>query len=77
MTENTNFKDKLVKFCQHNYQFVPKFEEISNTFDGRKKEYTICIKNNHGVVIGVGKSSAKKTAEHEASKKALSYYDIS
>lgn len=76
MTGNTNYKDKLVKFCQHNYQFVPKFEEISNTFDGQKKEYTICVKNNHGVIIGIGKSNIKKTAEQEASKKALSYYDI-
>lgn len=79
MTGNNNYKDKLVKFCQHHYQFVPKFEEIMNcpTQENSKKEYTSCIKNNDDVIIGIGKGATKKIAEHEASKKALNYYNFS
>lgn len=75
MSSNTNYKDRLVKFCQHNYQFIPKFEDVSTTNNG-ERIYTICIKNNEDVIISIGKGNTKKVAEHEASKKALSYYNF-
>lgn len=76
MTQNINYKDKLVKFCQHNYQFIPKFYEIDVNEVNGYKVHTIYVKNNLDCVIGIGKGANKKQAEIDASKKALTYYDI-
>lgn len=76
MTQNINYKDKLVKFCQHNYQFIPKFYEIDVNEINGYKVHTIYVKNNLDCVIGIGKGSNKKQAEIDASKKALTYYNI-
>lgn len=76
MTQNTNYKDKLVKYCQHNYQFIPKFFEIDVKEVNGSKIHTIYVKNNLGCVIGIGKGQNKKYAEVDASKKALKYYNV-
>lgn len=76
MMQNTSMKDKLVKYCQHNYQFIPKFCEIDISDMNGKRVHTIYIKNNTGVVIGIGKGNNKKSAELDASKKALNYYNV-
>jgi ribonuclease-3 len=74
MKVNINYKDKLIKTCQHQYQFIPKFFEIDVTERNCEREHTICVRNNVNEIIGVGKGSSKKLAEIEASKKALTYY---
>lgn len=76
MTQQTNFKDKLVKFCQHNYQFIPKFYEIDITETNGKKIHTVYVKDNSNCVIGIGKGQNKKYAELDAAKKGLAYYKI-
>lgn len=74
MMQRNNYKDELVKYCQHNYQFVPKFFEIDIIENNGTKEHTVCVKNNIGVVVGIGKGNNKKQAESQAAKKALEYY---
>lgn len=76
LLDNTNYKDKLTKYCQYTYQYIPKFFErnVQNTNDG--KIYTIVVKNKQGTVIGIGKDKTKKGAEVNAAKKALEYFDI-
>lgn len=76
MMQNTSLKDKLVKYCQHNYQFIPKFSEIDVTEHNGKRLHTIYVKNNTNMVIGIGKGHNKKSAELDASKKALEYYNV-
>jgi ribonuclease-3 len=76
MTQHTNFKDKLVKHCQHNFQFIPKFYEIDVSENNGGKIHTIYVKNNLDCVIGIGKGQNKKYAEVDASKKALKYYNV-
>jgi ribonuclease III len=76
MKTNVNFKDKLVKHCQHNYQFIPKFYEVDITEKNGKKIHTICVKDVSGNIIGIGKDNSKKQAEIIAAKKALTYYGI-
>ena len=76
MTQNINYKDKLVKFCQHNYQFIPKFYEIDVNEVNGSKVHTIYVKNNLDCVIGIGKGANKKYAEIDAAKKALQYYIV-
>ena len=75
MTKNTSYKDRLVKYCQHNYQFIPKFREIDISDVGGLRVHTVYVKNNTGVVIGIGKGNNKKSAELCASEEALKYYN--
>ena len=81
LTQNTSYKDRLVKHCQHNYQFIPQFREVdvvdkNNGSNNSHRIYTIFVRDNTGCVIGIGKGNSKKSAELEASKKALQYYNI-
>lgn len=76
MKTNINYKDKLVKLCQHQYQYVPKYYEININEVNGVKEHTVCIRNNHNEIIGIGKGLTKKLADIDASKKALLYYGI-
>lgn len=41
-----------------------------------KKYYRVCVKNDHGMIIGEGVSSSKKTAEQEAAYNVLLYYGV-
>lgn len=75
MTKNTSYKDRLVKYCQHNYQFIPKFTEIDISDVGGMRVHTVYVKNNMGAVIAIGKGNNKKAAELDASSEALKYYN--
>lgn len=75
MAKNTSYKDRLVKFCQHNFQFIPKFYEIDVTELHGKRVHTIYVKNNMGVVIAIGKGNTKKAAELDGAEQALNYYN--
>ena len=72
-----NPKDTLVKYFQHNFQILPRFEEIDCRENARgEKTFTICVKNDKNVVIGIGNGDTKKGAEHDASKKALVAFGV-
>jgi len=68
---NQNYKDILIKFCQHTYQMMPRFIEINGK---RNNGFMISVKNEKDVVLGIGSGETKKAAEHAASFKALVYY---
>jgi ribonuclease-3 len=69
---NQNFKDMLIKFCQHTYQMTPRFAEVGG--GSKKHAFTVSVHNDKNVVLGVGTGETKKAAEHAASFKALVYY---
>jgi len=71
--ENNNYKDKFFKLFQQINGYLPKFYEMnvkSNSTNG-SKTFMVCIKDNNGLVIGVGKGSNKKEAENDAAKNAM------
>jgi len=72
---NVNYKDKLVRFCQHNHQFIPEFETVVMK-DRKSQGHKVIIRDNNKVIIAVGIQNTKKLAELEAAKKALQYYNI-
>lgn len=74
MSVNINYKDKFVKYCQHNLQYIPTFFQTNVVEQNGKKLHTVCVKNNNGVTIGVGKGFTKKEAEIDAAKKGLEYF---
>jgi ribonuclease-3 len=71
---NNNFKDTLLKYFQQNYNYTPKFFEIKVDTINNQKHYSVCIKDDKGGVISIGKGLSKKEAENDAAKNALNEY---
>lgn len=69
-----NYKDTLIKYCQHTFQFIPKFVEIDVEEKDGQKYFSVCVKDDKNDVLGVGKGQSKKDAEINASEKALHFY---
>jgi ribonuclease-3 len=70
----TNFKDMLVRYMQHTFQDAPTFFEISIENKHNKKEFTYCVKNRAGAVLGTSTGASKKEAENNAAQAALVFY---
>lgn len=73
---NVNYKDKLVKHCQHNFNFVPIFNERADKNKHGEMIHKVIVKDNIGVTIAIAKDRRKKEAEVEAARKALEYYGV-
>ena len=74
VNQRVNPKDKLIKNCQHNFQWTPKMLEMDITEKDNNKIHTICIKNPNDEIISTGKGKNRKSAEINASLKALDYF---
>lgn len=74
IASNNNYKDMLLKYMQHNFNFVPKFCEISSDNTNNGKVYVVCIKDKNDVVLSTGSGATKKSAENDAARAALQYY---
>ena len=74
VNQRVNPKDKLIKNCQHNFQWTPKMLEMDITERDNNKIHTICIKNPNDEIISTGKGKNRKSAEINASVKALDYF---
>jgi ribonuclease III len=68
---NNNYKDMLLKHYQHNFNYLPKFYEISAENTNSGKIYHICVKDKNEQVVATGKGYSKKNAENECAKQAL------
>lgn len=74
LSSNSNHKDVLLKYFQHNFNIVPTFLEMStDTNHSGSKSYRVCLKHK-GNIVGVGYGCNKKQAENDCSKNALLYY---
>ena len=69
-----NAKDTLLKYCQFNFNWQPKFYETNIHDEHNKRIHTVAVKDNKNDIIGVGKANNRKNAEIEAAKKALFYF---
>jgi dsRNA-specific ribonuclease len=70
---NQNYKDQLIKYYQHSRQVMPRFVDIDTAPDNKKICFTVCIKDHHDAVMGVGKADTKKKAEQLSAYNALIY----
>ena len=77
--QNNNFKDMFLKDFQQCHNTMPKFFEmnVDNNNNSNTKMYTICIKDNDGNIISIGKGCNKKDAENDAARIALTQYSDS
>ncbi len=70
VSSNSNYKDTLIKYIQHNYGYVPRYCDVKIS----TRDISICIKNKDGITIATGKGPNKKLAESNASLNALKYF---
>ena len=71
--KDTNFKDQLLRYFQHNYQITPKYFEEHTDGPPHSRIFTMSVSGPNGNIIGTGKGRSKKKAEQIASKFALIY----
>jgi dsRNA-specific ribonuclease len=72
LTENDNYKAELQQYFHKYYKNIaPKWDIL--TIDGptNNRLYTMCIKDDKGEIIGIGRAKKKIDAEQLASKEAL------
>lgn len=67
---DTNYKDQLLRFYHKNKWGPPTYKSLY-TSGTTKKEFTMGVMNNNGVVIAQGTDTSKRKAEQEASRNAL------
>ena len=70
---DTNFKDQILRYFQHNFKLYPKYKHIAKEEDD--KEFT-CELLKEEVVISLGKGKTKKKAEQNASYNALVHFNV-
>ena len=74
---DTNYKDQILKYIQHNYMVHPSYKTIK---DEDKNQFISDIfrrdESNNEILIERGYGNTKKKAEQDASKKALIHYHV-
>lgn len=71
---NTNYKDTLIKQCQNERNYTPKFQEIAmNKTNGK---FTVCVKDDRNSILAHGVGTSKKQAESAAAKSALIFMGV-
>lgn len=69
--QNHNYKDQFLKKYQQTYNYTPKFFEMNvETNKNNIKTYTVCVKDDRGNIIAIGKGCNRKDAENNAAKNA-------
>lgn len=76
ITANNNYKDILLKYFQHNFNYIPKFLEVKTENTNNGKIYQVCIKDKNENIISTGTGPNKKQAENDCAKNALSSYGV-
>jgi ribonuclease-3 len=74
--QNKNYKDIFIKYAQHNFNYLPKFLELSTDNTNNSKIYRVAIKDNTGKVLSTGTGLNKKQAENDSALNALKYYGV-
>jgi len=69
--KDTNYKDQLLRYFQHNFQITPKYIETNCEGPPHNRIFTMSVLGPNGNIIGTGSGKSKKKAEQKASKFAL------
>jgi ribonuclease III len=67
-----NYKDVLLRHYHKKKWDDPKYTALTTTTTkDNKKEFTMCVKDNNGKIIGIGSGTSKKKGEQGAAHNAL------
>lgn len=69
--KDSNYKDQLLRYFQHEFQNTPKYIESSTDGPPHKRMFTMAVLDINGNILGTGRERSKKKAEQLASKEAL------
>ena len=73
ITEDTNFKDQLLRYFQATYHEPPRYAEVNVIGPPHDRIFTMGVLSPTGDVIATATSRNKKVAEQEASRLALEH----
>jgi len=73
-TNDTNYKDILLRYYQSNFQIVPRYVELKVEGPTNNRIFTMGVYDKNGVVIAQGTANLKKKAEQLASYEALKHF---
>ena len=62
VVQDTNFKDKLLRYYHHNFQQTPQYKKLE-LHNYNNKEITIAVLDIDGNIFSTATSNAKKKAE--------------
>jgi ribonuclease-3 len=71
ISQNTNYKDQLLKHYQSTYHAPPKYKEVAVEGPLHNRTFTMGVLAPDGSVVATAIARNKKVAEQEASRKAL------
>lgn len=74
----TNFKDQLLKYYQHNFNRTPTFQPNENpeTIENGQTVFQMDVVDTDGKILGTGRGQTKKKGEQNACKNALTTIGI-
>jgi ribonuclease-3 len=75
IVRDTNYKDQILRYLQHNFKESPKYEHISNDTGNSDKMFE-CKLLHKGATICTGKGHTKKKSEQNAAYNALIHYNV-
>ena len=71
ITEDTNYKDQLLRLFQSKYHVPPRYKEVHIEGPPHDRTFTMGVLDPHDNVVSVATARNKKVAEQEASRLAL------
>ena len=76
ITEDTNYKDQLVRIFQAKYHVPPKYKEVEVVGPPHDRIFTMGVVDVSGNIIAKSTARNKKVAEQEASRLALETFNM-
>lgn len=76
ISQNTNYKDQLLKYYQATYHQPPRYKEVNVEGPLHNRTFTMGVLSPDGHVVEVAIARNKKVAEQEASRKALVKFGV-
>jgi ribonuclease-3 len=76
ISQNTNYKDQLLKYYQATYHQPPRYKEVNVEGPLHNRTFTMGVLSPDGAVVEVAIARNKKVAEQEASRKALVKFGV-
>jgi ribonuclease-3 len=74
ISEDTNFKDQLLRYFQSQFHQPPRYKEVKVDGPPHDRIFTMGVLDPVGNVVATSKARNKKVAEQEASRLALEIY---
>jgi ribonuclease-3 len=76
ISQNTNYKDQLLKYYQSTYHQPPRYKEVNVIGPLHNRTFTMGVLSPDGHVVEVATARNKKVAEQEASRRALVKFGV-